>query len=378
VAFWTALNAENGWPRHDSARSLNTLRRLLAVAALAVCFFVTPALAQDSLQWSGYAFLRGSSAPDHGPLEARPIDSQLHFALDWLPSPNFLSHLHLVARSDSQDSKRGSVGIVEAYAEGNFVPRQDRVRVRAGAMFLPTSRENVDALWETTYTLTPSALNSWFGEELRPIGVDVTWFHGPLMGGATLFAGNETFGALPAGRGWRMRDHWALLGEHIRVDPEYYASVSSENDHHLGWSARGGYRGEHLVLQLTHIDNQSDALEHGELFNWNTQWEVVAAEYSNDRWTLAGESGWGPSEIIVRGTSYTDDLRASYLLVSRLLPRGRATLRVDQFGEKGDTVNAVTAACFWTPPGPLRVGAEGTVSDDDRRLSLELRYHFGR
>ena len=40
-------------------------------------------------------------------------------------------------------------------------------------MFLPTSRENVDPLWQSPYTLTLSSLNTWIGEEVRLAGLDV-------------------------------------------------------------------------------------------------------------------------------------------------------------------------------------------------------------
>src|SRR5204863_8816924 len=116
------------------------------------------------------------------------------------------THVHLLARDDAEGSKHGRVGIVEAYVEAKLHPGRDRVRILAGAFFLPTSRENIDALWATPYTITPSALNSWLGEELRPIGVDVSYRHrtakaGTFSGGATLFGGNDTFGELLIGRG---------------------------------------------------------------------------------------------------------------------------------------------------------------------------------
>jgi hypothetical protein len=245
-------------------------------------------------------------------------------------------------------------------------------------MFLPTSRENVDALWENAYSISSSALNTWFGEELRPIGIDATYFHGSFFGGATVFRGNDTFGALPTGRGWRLGDHWALLGEHLLSNEEEnaYASVSAETDGHVGWSARGGWRGEHFFVQATRIDNRSDALLHGELDNWRTHFNVAAVEYSNDVWTVAAESGWGPSLISVNGVSYIDDLTASYILVSRMFGSGRATLRAEEFLHE-ERKYAVTAAWLWTRRS-LRPGVEVTTSDGDTRVLAEVRYHFSR
>ena len=51
-------------------------------------------------------------------------------------------------------------------------PRTGRVSwsVKAGAFFPTISLENDDLGWTSPYTLTPSAINSWIGEELRTIG----------------------------------------------------------------------------------------------------------------------------------------------------------------------------------------------------------------
>jgi hypothetical protein len=349
---------------------------LLAGGITALPFLAVPARAQSNVQWGGFALFRAAAAPDDGPLAIDSLESQLHLGIDWTPLPSITTHVHLVGRTSDDDSKRGKAGVVEAYAEGNLHPNGDRLRVRAGALFLPTSRENVDALWETAYTLTPSALNTWFGEEFRPVGVDATYSHQALFAGATVFRGNDTFGALPPVRGWRLRDYWAVLGEHIRVDDEYFTSVSAETDGRIGWSARAGFNGEHLLVQATHIDNRSDALEYGELANWYTKFDIVAAEWSDDRWTVAAEGGWGPTVIIVHGNAYSSDLRASYLLASRRFDRFRFTVRGDEFSDGDKTAQAITGALLWTPRGPWRVGCEASASEGDHRMMLDVRYSF--
>src|SRR5207342_2080942 len=46
--------------------------------------------------------------------------------------------------------------------------------VKAGAFFPTISLENDDLGWASPYTLTPSAVNSWIGDELRTIGGEGT------------------------------------------------------------------------------------------------------------------------------------------------------------------------------------------------------------
>ena len=352
------------------------MRRLLLVVYLAIA---TAASASDALQWSGFALLRASNATTAVPLDDDTFAAQLQIGVDWRPSMTLGAHVHLIARNDADHGKRARVGATEAYLEQNLHRGDDRLHIMEGAFFLPTTRENVDALWESPYTITPSALNSWLGEEFRPIGVDAAYtLRHSLTGGITVFTGNDTFGALAAGRGWMMRDHWALLGEHLPVDGTYFSSVSAETDHRLGWSTRARWNTDRFTVQLTHIDNRSDAEEHGELYNWETRFDIAGADYTLNDWTIAAESGWGPTIIRVGPEAYTTKLVANYLLVSRRLGNGRATLRGDAFISGPTHRHALTAAYFFSPPGKLRTGIELISTGNQRRVSLELRYSLSQ
>lgn len=341
-----------------------------------------PASAQEALQWGGFASLRGGSH-DSGPLETDEFGAQLQLGLDWSASPSFLAHVHLLARTDDGEAKRGHAGTPEAYLEFNAPLGPGRLRLRGGAFFLPTSRENVDALWENPYALSSSALNTWFGEELRPVGLDATWMQDGFLAGATLFRGNDTFGALPVDRGWALHDRWTLLGAKVQSG-DYFTSVSAETDGRLGYSARAGYGKGSFAALFTHVDNRSDGRLYGDLYNWTTRFELVGAELAHGDWTLAGEFGWGPTSLVFPGGSATDELRAGYLLLSRRLARARASLRVDAWrGSYRGTDEmrwdrAVTAAFFWTPLPRLRAGVELAASRDAARALFDLRYGFAR
>lgn len=324
----------------------------------------------DALQWSGFALLRSTSDD--------PLSTQVQVGVDWRPSMTLGGHVHLLARSDDDGSQRGHAGVVEAWLDQNIVRGEHRLRLMEGAFFLPGSRENVDALWESPYAISSSALNSWLGEELRPIGIDAAYtLRRAWTLGATVFRGNDTFGALPADRGWRLHDHWALLGEHIPVDEEYFTSVSAETDHRLGWSARGRWNSDRATLQLTHIDNRSDAREHGDLLNWLTVFNIVAADYTVNDWTFIAESGWGYTDVIIENAGrFRSDLSTTYVIASRRLRNGRASLRAEEFRTEDVREHAVTAAFFWSPRGKVRAGIEAGVVGGEKRAMIELRYHF--
>ena len=102
-----------------------------------------------------------------------------------------------LARHEQSGTVGKRAGIVQAYADLSI----SALRLRAGSFWLPTSRENVDPLWTSRYTITYSALNSWIGQEVRPLGADLQFspnFYFTM--GATAFRGNDTMGTLLASR----------------------------------------------------------------------------------------------------------------------------------------------------------------------------------
>jgi len=352
----------------------------IAAILLAMIAVAAPAAGQ-ALTWNGFALLRGeSSTSTSAPFTEDGISAQAQLAIDWRPSVRWGAHVHLIARDDPDGSHRGSVGITEAFLEANAGADAHRLRVMAGAFFLPTSRENVDALWESPYAITSSALNSWFGEEFRPVGIDVAYtaFRRATIG-ATVFRGNDTFGGMPADRGWAIHDRWSLLGEHVPTTaPGVFTSLSAETDDRLGWAGRARWSGDRFLVQVTHIDNRSDGETYGDLVNWDTQFDLVSAEYSLREWTAAAEAGWGPTAVQTPTGLYVEDIAAAYLLVSRRMGDFRATLRQDWFRvdhEQDDA--ALTAALLWSPRGLWRTGIEVTTTGEDTRVMGEVRFYFG-
>ena len=334
-----------------------------------------PVNAGEPVQLSGFVLGRAATNAREAPFYDSELSSQLQLGVDWRPSPLYGAHVHLLARSDPQQSTRGAIGVVEAWVEAQ-VPHGDdeRLRIVAGAFFLPTSRENIDALWESPYAISSSALNTWLGEELRPIGLDLSWSaNRAVLLGATIYRGNETFGAFPVDRGWAIRDHWALLGEHLRVDEEYDASVSAENDGRLGWAARARWNNESASVQLTHIDNRADGLQYGRLLNWDTQFSILAGDVVWRDWTFAGEAGWGITSLDVDGAMFGTDIGAAYLLASRRFAHARVTVRREQFYVDRETATATTLALLWTPAGPWRPGIEVSTSEGVTRALLDVR-----
>jgi len=325
--------------------------------------------------FSGFALLGGASQPQ-GAFIAEPVAAQLQMGIDWYPSPALGAHVHLVGRTDGGDSKHGVLGIAEAFVEGNLFSDTSRLRVRGGILFLPTSFENIDALWENPFTISSSALNTWLGEELRPVGVDTTYFNNGFMLGATIFRGNDTLGALPPVRGWALSNRWTLAGEKVPVNSRVFTSVSAETDSRLGWSARGGWTGRHLSLQYSYLDNRSDGLRYDDLYNWNTKFHIVGGGYHAGAWTFAAESLWGPTFLVVRGRQIVSDISATYFLMSRQFAHGRISFRGDVYNDGELQDEALTLTYMWTPTRELRAAAEVSTTGGTSQVRIQLRYRL--
>jgi hypothetical protein len=164
----------------------------------------------------------GSGSPDDFD-ERYQAEAQL--GLDLRAGEALLVHVHGLARTQ-RDAARGSqLGLVEAFVQSRpELSPSTRLRATAGLMFPPTSRENVDPLWSSPYTLTLSALNTWVAEELRLAGAELGVTHktardDDLLAAVTVFGANDSAGSLLAWRGWTLGDRLSSLGEELPLPP---------------------------------------------------------------------------------------------------------------------------------------------------------------
>src|SRR5262249_34939309 len=80
--------------------------------------------------------------------------------------------LHLDA-SAWGDNEKNPIDLTEAYLQWRPYPFDGlRTRAKVGAFYAPISLENRTSSWDSPYTLSSSAINTWVGEELRTIGVE--------------------------------------------------------------------------------------------------------------------------------------------------------------------------------------------------------------
>jgi hypothetical protein len=394
---------------------------VLRALPIVLCLMATPALAQSSSfelrgfltaravqvsaqpSWTSGGFGRFDVGAETRDDERIVNLAAAHVGFDWNPARWLLIHADGVARKEPEETKGDEAGLVQAYAE--FYT--EKLRFRAGMFWLPTSRENIDPLWHSRYTLTYSALNSWIGQEIRPIGVDFQYsptFY--VTAGATAFRGNDTMGTLLSSRGWTFGNRLSVYDEALPQPAPAPLSIpiGPDTDGELGWAGRVRFQvPERAMLQVARIDNRAE-LRSGEPPRdpWRTKLTVVSADIgAGSPTTLAAEWASGSTAVGFTSGSFTLDFRTWYILASQKRGRDRWTTRIDTFTtrdhdqpldpENREDGRAYTVAWLHDFSEKLRGGLEYVRVTGDRlgaatsgydvrtggsTIAVELRYAF--
>jgi hypothetical protein len=290
-----------------------------------------------------------------------------------------------------EPEQRSGIDLLEAY--GVWRPNMDgwHGSLKVGAFFPPFSLENTDLGWTSPYTLTPSAINSWVGDELRTLGaeahVDRSTSAGVFSLTAALVCCNDPAGVLIADRGWTLDDRPTGLIEEVRLPDTtlklFHAPFPDrtplflEIDHAVGWYAGASWSMAGVgKLALYRYDNEGDpAAFQADYFAWRTRfwsagWESHLGSLSILAQGLSGDTAIEPFAGFIATTKY----KSAYLLAAydfddvRIAARAeafqtRATSGHGLFDEDG---HAITAAASWMPKDWLRLTAE-LIAIDSRR-----------
>jgi hypothetical protein len=168
--------------------------------------------------------------------------------------PQFSWSLSATIVGSIQGGERSKAGLSQAFV--SFRPMRSSngrlVSARAGLMWPPVSLEHEGADWHVADSITPSAINSWIGEEIRPVAVEgtITGNLGAqkLRATAALLAANDTSGTLLTFRGWALHDRTTLAFNRWDLPPlrGMIATIQAPYTHpladlHGGFAHRPGY-----------------------------------------------------------------------------------------------------------------------------------------
>jgi hypothetical protein len=312
------------------------------------------------------------------------------------------------------DHDRNPVDLSEFWAEVRPFPTSPmRWHARVGAFHMPVSLENRGAGWSDVYSITPSALNTWIGEEFRTIGAEVgaRWlgasseYLGDFGFVAAVYGWNDDAGALLADRGFALTDRPSTLFGGVGRPP---ITFYHEIDHNPGYYTGLVWRHhDRLEVRVLHYDNRADTtdstLAGGSA--WHTRFSSVGARWEPSlHWTFIAQ--YLDGSTAVGDDDEYDQLHmkyhAAYGLASFDWGPDRLTLRFDHFGTHqtsgsseplhDQTGHAWTAALSQDLGGdwqavaewiratswfPLRTEYGIDPSQVESQLQIAIRYRFG-
>jgi len=314
------------------------------------------------------------------------------------------------------DGHGADIDVTELYLQFRPFPTGPiRWEVKAGAFYPEFSMENRGPAWTPVYSLTPSAINSWYGEELRSIGVEgeARWlgasqgYNGDVGLVIGAYGWNDPVGTTIAFHGWTLHDRQTGLNGYLSSTTSRGAHVHEfrEIDGRPGFYAGLNWRhGDRLDLRVFRYDNRADPAAQTSEYAWLTRFNAIGARWEVDEhWTvigqtLHGDTAWGPAE----SWQQIWDMNAWFVMVSSEWHRWRVSLRRDGFsteqtkglapvGEYDDNGHAWTLAAIWDVQPhwqllaewlqvdssfPARAEDGYPVAERDRQFQFAVRYQW--
>jgi hypothetical protein len=242
------------------------------------------------------------------------------------------------------DHDRNPAGLSEFWAEARPFPKNAlRWRARIGAFHMPVSLENRGAGWSDVYSITPSALNTWLGEEFRTIGAEIearwlgasTGYLGDIAVVAAAYAWNDPAGVLIADRGFALTDRPSTLFGLGRPPITFYHEIDRKPGYYAGLTWRHHDR---LEIRALRYDNKADpgasTIAGGGA--WRTRFSSFGVRLEPAaHWTfiaqyLDGDTAVGPDSAGI--DQFLMTYYAAFGLTSLEWGRDRLTARFDNFG----------------------------------------------
>jgi hypothetical protein len=338
------------------------------------------------------------------------------------------AHFLLEAYDDGISSP---VDVTEAYLEWRPIPRSaNRYRVKFGAFYPRISLENVGPGWSSPYSISPSAINTWVGEELRSVGLEVSWSRRIQALGdahtfslnAAVFGGNDPAGGLIAWKGWSIHDRQSRFNDEVPLPPipriqpgdwweeqDPFITPLLEIDEKPGYYVNAEWRyGNRFIVRAMHYDNLADpeGIENNQ-FAWWTYFDHVALQATLP-WDIGllaqwmdGYTAWGRFENGVYSVDVT--FLSNYVLLTRAFDQHRITARYDHFemaeadttplDENSERGHGWTLSYQYSPTDNLTLAAEWIrifterpawayfdldTRQTETQLQVAFRLRFGR
>jgi hypothetical protein len=262
--------------------------------------------------------------------------------------------------ADYVEDASGGLDLTEAVLDWRPIPRsRNQHQVRFGAFYPSFSLENGDRGWQSPFTYSYSAINTWLGEEIRPIGAEWSLrrrfegFHSnhEIKVFAAGFYGNDPAGTLLFWRGWGLHDRQSRLGDELKIPPRPFTTQPQglepfmETDHRPGVYAGVEWRyARRALVQLAHYDNRADPFSFSDgQWGWGTDFEHLAVQVALPAQlglvvqAMAGTTEWLTASL-PNGTRMSisehvrDEFASTFVMLTRTVGANqRFAVRYDTF-----------------------------------------------
>jgi hypothetical protein len=278
---------------------------------------------------------------------------------DFAWKPQFSWNLSGLVSVTYQSQLEHELDVSEAFLKFRSAPAATRFSARAGVFWPPISQEHAGSNWAVIDTITPSAANSWVGEEVKVLGLEAAaetdlGAHELAATGA-VFMHNDMSGTLLSYRGWALHDVKVTIHADLPLPPlsastaPYQDSITTpfwELDDRVGFYGRVDWRPPlPVAFNAFYYDNRGDRVSSYQMqTSWRTRfWNLGAMATLGDRTVAKSQLMYGNTLVgpdTPYGVPVDVDFTAAYLLVSHELGTGKLTVRGDWFDT---TDNSFTA-----------------------------------
>jgi hypothetical protein len=275
--------------------------------------------------------------------------------------------LHARVVADYVDDASSGVDLTEAVLDWRPIPRsRNQHQVRFGAFYPTLSLENGDRGWQSPFTYSYSAINTWLGEEIRPLGAE--WSLRRRLAGhrsahelrafAAGFYGNDPAGTLLFWRGWSLHDRQTRFHDRLDLPPAPVFTRGQvtgtrpqdlkpfvETDHRPGVYGGLEWRfARRALVQWARYDNRADPYSFADgQWGWRTDFDHLAVQVSLPadlgvvaQW-MRGTTDWiagaGPNGTLGSFSEYVqDEFESRFVMLTRRFGAAqRLALRYDTF-----------------------------------------------
>ena len=299
---------------------------------------------EDSWLEGGFGKLRYGG--DDGETVARARVAALDIA--WKPQISW--NLSGLVSLSYQNQLDGDPDLNEAFLKFKSAPAATRFSARAGVFWPPISQEHSGGNWLVTDSITPSAANSWIGEEVKVLGlegsVESAFGEHELMLTGAVFLHNDMSGTTLTYRGWALHDLRITMNGDLPLPPlspskvPFQDTITSpfwEVDDKAGFYGRLDWTPPlPVTFNAFYYDNRGDRLSTRALqTSWRTRfWNLGAMAALGDSTEAKSQVMWGNTLVgpdTPFGIPGDVDFTTAYLLVSRTVGSGKVTARADWF-----------------------------------------------